>query len=289
MAKANTKVKEESAGTALAVLDDTLREQLAGISGAEVSNNPYPRLRINNQAVDKETKQALPMGKWTIGDAKSIYADTAEFLILAKRYQFTRFVNNKLECESMYEKSGFTGEFLDTAGTRKCGKRSFKEMKGKPQEQIQENAKKGSYQLNLFGLVTMSGVDMNGNPAEVKNAPCVIKAKIKLKEEDNKAEEYLKLFRKRKKDYFGVITKLSKGDPEVNGTVTYYNNDFIMGDDVPLTQEIVDNLLAVDDYIEKQNARIYAKHVKAVRGEGDTSDLVDGVYEAEFEEEDGDN
>lgn len=167
----------------------------------------------------------------------------------------------------------FKEEARDEKGTLRCGKPPSKTLKDN--KALQEKYKDITTFRIIQGLVSYTGTDENGNPAEVKNVLVSINAKgASFNQFD---EEVLKSMPAKAFlwDYASSIT-LTR---EKNGSVTYwvmhYTPDFTKK--LPLDRDTFDTINGLKAAIDATNADIDKKYFDALHNRSDDNNAIDAL------------
>ena len=258
--------------TELVTVDSSRVAALRGASGVtESAGTKWPaKIKVNRSPLDKDNNQ-LPMGKFVIvHNGVSHYLTDVDMIIMEKGTQFMRFTNkgDYIGC-TMIENS-FNPEYKDSLGGTRLGR-----VSGMNFEDMTDAQKEVKFHFHMIGVADISkATDASGVALYDTKVPLYVPAALQFKGKKSvlKQDEFAKL-KKKNESYFDFVTHLSKPfrSGDVDG-MPYYDYVFERGDNVTLTNELLDSIEAAKDLISGENKRIYGLHLKAQHSEDTTSD-----------------
>jgi hypothetical protein len=255
--------------TDIAVLNEARIAALREVSGAADSGTSWPsKLRVSRKPFAEDGTTLLPMGKHLITiDKVDHYLNEVDFIVMEKGTQFMRFSGKSYIGCTMIENT-FQPEYKDSIGGTRLGR-----IPGQDYEEMTDAQKEVKFHFHMLGIADVSqAVDVAGERLyKGKEAIFVpVSVQYKGKKSVDKQNEFKKV-KKKGEAYFDFITRLEVPfkDGDIEG-VPYYNYHFARGDDVVLTDDVLDSIEATKSLIENENKRIYKKHLEA-QAVGDSS------------------
>ena len=253
-----------------------------GMGGDELGLG-LPSLRVNYDDQDNDGN-SIPRGQWSLYvDGVKYFAKEVDFRVMYATHQYSHYdASEGMTISQSTHFNRFGEEVYDTTGGFKCGKVSKKQFEklSDPEKEVQKKIKLARV---LFGLVSLKGVDVKGQPASLDNTPCVFYARgtnfmpmTELLQEITKAKQVpqkklLKLSLKREK----------------NEGVTYWEVvPAIVNDNVEITESDYNIIKEFALTVAAENETIFAKWKKqrvtsAVEGKG-TAALLERDVELPF-------
>lgn len=241
----------------LVEIDNLSQSDIFKLLGQEKTINiGFPRLKINRMP-DDDAGNTLPVGTYMIFSpdlGATVFGKVAKFRPFLSTYQYMIYDGNekKFTNRSIQIKN-FSEDAVDERGGLRCGKVSFKNLDSlSPEEKAKQKTIK-CYR-NLYGIVSISGVDIGGNSLQVSQLPCVwrlsgsafnpIRTAV-----DAVTKRGLYMFQV----HFNMTTKR-----EVQGTTVWYTPLITIEDKlVPFTAEDKELLVTFQGMIDEENAEIF--------------------------------
>lgn len=176
--------------TEVTTIDPDMEAYLAAKTAAAKTSGPLgiPKLTVNRTPVNDEGTP-LPMGNYcvTIQDPETeelstIFAETVVFHPVEHRYQYNKYNEDteKFEGKSVYFQSFFGGEIKDSMGTMRCGKVTAKGVTDATKSGLwtpakEKENKRAKCSHNIWGFVTISGINEAKEAVQLDALPCVIR------------------------------------------------------------------------------------------------------------------
>lgn len=162
-----------------ATLQGMSEHEMAVVMGVAEDKKAFlPTLRINYQKhreVDGK-KVKLTKGVWTINNGEvDVYGTDLSTIILLASYQVREWdaVKEEYAAETIFFQKGWDEKCEDTAGGYRCGKLKSKDLKDCQDEDLLAAQRNKKFYRVLWGLATLNGEDMHGNPATAENIPFI--------------------------------------------------------------------------------------------------------------------
>lgn len=254
--------------------------ELARITGqAQESNGPMlPRLVINHVHETDEGKP-IPAGTYAVSslDKPTVYAKTADFRPYINGYQYQVYDSElkKYTNKTVIFKN-FNEEQLDELGGTACGKVTGKAKNNLTEAQVTLQKKIKCYRF-LYGTVSMTGVDVDGNECTLTDEPCLWRSTGSV---FMPVGEVLQVMTKAQRLSFQATIKLDKTIRDKNGNTVYYKPVLVA--DMKTVKQI-DNkdfelLTQFQDIIDGENSKVIDKHMAAKRHSLDQAEI-DGIQD----------
>lgn len=256
-------------------LSNVSYDQLAQLIG-QSSGTTKPRLpvlKINNKAMNSDEVQ-LPMGQYHLSglEVGNIFSKTVTFRPFINTYQYIKYdpnLNKFINKCILF--TDFSQDAPDELGGNRCGKITGK-AKENMDPRLQSDQKMITCVRNVFGLVTITGRDLEGKPGGVKDYPCVWKSSGSAFMAFGDALKPLVSASKLMINYnFEMATKKN-----VNGSVIFYTPVLSVDVNAPvtITQKDIDTLNLFKTHITDENSFVYGKFKKASKPSGNIVDVV---------------
>src|SRR5882672_10958823 len=161
--------------TQIATIDNLSQTEIFKLLGQEKApNTGFPKLRINRMP-DDDAGNSLPVGTYTVYSSDlgtTVFGKVAKFRPFLSTYQYmvydsaqAKYINKSIQIKSWSE------DAVDELGGLRCGKVSYKNVDSLSPEEKAKQKQIKCYR-NLYGIVSISGVDVNGNSVTVNSLPC---------------------------------------------------------------------------------------------------------------------
>ena len=163
--------------TTLDDLSEDKLKKLIGQSGDTSTGGGTPRLSINHSTEDDDGNQ-IPRGFYMIrnSEGKSIFAPKVMYRPFVRTFMYSVWDNDSNSFGSQTIQSRSMNDlFYDSTGGLKCGKLAPDVLKTLDEHSPDAVLQKGIKCVQvLYGLVSIpEGQDATGNPATIKDIPCV--------------------------------------------------------------------------------------------------------------------
>ena len=163
--------------TTLDDLSEDKLKKLIGQSGDTSTGGGTPRLSINHSTEDDDGNQ-IPRGFYMIrnSEGKSIFAPKVIYRPFVRTFMYSVWDNDSNSFGSQTIQSRSMNDlFYDSTGGLKCGKLAPDVLKTLDEHSPDAVLQKGIKCVQvLYGLVSIpEGQDATGNPATIKDIPCV--------------------------------------------------------------------------------------------------------------------
>ena len=262
-------------GTELATLDITQFEDIAKLSGQNNfdsdSQSSLPWLSINRMGED-DNQNPMPVGTYTVDlNGSKVFAKKITFRPFLRGFQYRRFDPVKKETVAKTKIIlSWSEEAFDNAGTIRCGKPKLKknEPASKEQEEIIKSIR--CYMI-LFGLVSLEGTNLKGEPVSVVDAPMGFRIRgLSYQAMDQVIMDLTKKKRPMVNTNITLSLKRGKTGDNVYYTVVpevdYSANNVWRGE---ADMKIFNDFRA---YIQVVNMAIYEEYKKAVGSKGNAAE-----------------
>jgi hypothetical protein len=267
-------------------------DELIKVSGQqnEQGKNYIPRVRINRDGEDDAGKQ-IPVGTFAVTqDGKSVYSKTAILRVLKNAYQYSVFnEEEKRYTNQTIIFSSFNDEAIDEQGTVACGKIAKRKLEGVTEDVLKEQKRIKCARL-VYGLLTMDGVDADGNKVPLVELPVLFK--MTGSNFMPIGQEALDVIQKKKLLWSQVPIVLGTKRQKVGSNVFY---NLIIEPDFAnikqITREDIEHTKMFNEMVTEFNQGIIKKYQEAKRLEGKTissKEVVDQL-EADFYSDDIDD
>lgn len=261
--------------TQLVTMEDkvqALREK-SGIVGKDSKAFWPNKLTVNREPLDKDGN-TMPMGKYRIDTESGVlFLDEVDMMIVATGTQYSMFEKqgDKTVAHFTMIETGYKGEYKDTKGGVRLGRPES--SKGVELTEQQKNVK---FTYHILGIADVTGAkDREGNVVFKETTYLPVALSVRGKKTVLKQQE-LKKLRKKKESFIDFMVHLSKPfkDGEVAKLPTYDFN-ISRGESVTHTEEWIHSISYVQDLLENENRRLYAKHISVQRND---EDVEEGTY-----------
>jgi hypothetical protein len=268
--------------TELALNTQMSFDDLAKLTGQDTGGTKdfLPRLRVNKD-FETDDGKAIPAGTYAVTyNDKQIYAKTASFRPYMNAYQYQVYdaLTNKYTNKTVLFKN-FNDEKIDEKGGTSCGKITGKAKDKLTVEQV-ENQKKIKCYRNLYGTVTMDGVDDEGNDVKIVDYPVLWRSTGSA---FMPVGDALEVLTKGKRPFFQAELALAKPAREKNGATIYYVP--VVTSDMkvvkPITEEDIGLLKQFQETIDFENAKVIEKYL-AAKNKAASDDVIEEINESGF-------
>ena len=245
-----------------------LRKQAGGESGAAV----WPAKASVNRKPLASDDTPLPMGKYTVTvDKQQLFFDTLDVIVMTKGTQYMHFTGKGDYVGCTMIENSYNPAYLDSTGRERLGRVPKMEY-----DDMSTSQKEVKFYFRLIGVADISkAVDAHGKKVYDSKEPIwhPIAFQFGGKNSVEKQNEFKKIH-KRDEGYFDFITHLPAAfkDGDIAG-VPYYGFHLERGDDVVLTDELLDSIEAAQMLIENENKRIYNLYLEAQAQGNDSGEL----------------
>lgn len=258
-------------------------DDLAKLTGQDVGNQTrsfLPRLGINKDHEDADA-HPVPAGTYSLSkDNVTVYAKAAIFrpYINAYQYQVYDAVAKKYPNKTILFKN-FNDEQIDELGGVACGKITGKKKQNLTEAQVLAQKTIKCYR-NLYGTVSMTGVDKDGAEHVIIDEPCVWRTAGSA---FMPVGETLQILTKAQRLSFQATIKLDKPERLKNGATIYYVP--VLKADMqnvkPITESDLELLKKFQDTIDVENQQVITKHL-AAKEKMAQNDIAEEIIEAGF-------
>jgi hypothetical protein len=165
----------------LAVIDDTMKQQLAELAGVSKSGgSDLAVLRVNGRDMDKDGNE-YPVGVFALYDGEdTIYGDLTKCKILSQGYQVREWddANKKYAAETIFFHNGSEANVEDTAGSMRCDKmfsRDVKELDPSADAALITAQKAKKFYRVIWGVASIKGAYQGGSKHKADNVPFIMR------------------------------------------------------------------------------------------------------------------
>ena len=229
---------------------------------ADEGGTRIPRVRVNKDGED-DAGNTIPVGTFAVSqNGVVIYGKTATLRVIKNAYQYSVYdeTENKYINQTILFPS-FNDEAIDELGTIACGKISKKKLDNVSKEVLDAQKKIKCYRY-VYGLLTMDGVDAQGNKTNIKDLP--VQFRLSGSNFMPIQQEALDLITKRKLMWSQVPLKLGT-KRQKQGTNVWY--EIVIEPDfdnlVQITPEDISASKLFNEIVGEFNNSVLAKYKKA--------------------------
>jgi hypothetical protein len=252
-------------------------ETVAAVPDNRDTSKYIPFLKIMHKPVVEGKTVIAQQGAYCIqiSKTKQIYLDHLTGVILAQRYRFVqRMKGGKLLATTTFENSP-SGEFVDTLGTTRCGKRYAEEGAALSEEDKAYN-KTINYECYLYMSVSGTGTDNKGEEVTVDNMLVQFSRSGGNAIEANNFVNAL--VRDRQHQVYEWTVELPETfKPEDSA---YYNMELKKLKERTVTRNDLEYVRHVKSLVDDHNRWVQKKHEAAVSGKSKDTDLSEDFDEA---------
>lgn len=270
--------------TELSTINSTIsNEDLMKLTGQDQGSGPksfLPRLKINREYETDEGDQ-VPPGTYSLSlQEGTVYAKTASFrpFINAFQYQVYDANTNTYPNKTIIFKS-WSEEQIDEKGGVKCGKQTGRAKDRLTAEQVEAQKSTKCYR-NLYGTVSLEGVDAKGAKVSVTDEPCLWRVTGSA---FTPVGDALQIITASKRPFFSSEIELVAPKREKNGATIFYvpvlkpTNKVIS-----YTEADFELLKKFQDTINFENGPIIQKYKQARGFIEQTDAIMDDIEDAQF-------
>jgi hypothetical protein len=244
--------------TALAVVDDTTKAELAALAGVSTTGgSELATLRVNGRDMDKDGNE-YPVGVFALYDGNdTIYGKLSKCKLLSSGYQVREWDDNnkKYAAETIFFFNGSEREPEDTSGGYRCGKmfsRDVKELDEVDDKSLIAEQRGKKFYRVVWGVASIKGTYQDGTKAEGKSIPFLMRCT------GNAFMPMCEHLDSLGADIFNVETTFDI-EKRAGAQSSYYVAVPSRGKDAALTQEELDTLRAIDEDRKSWNDDVMAK------------------------------
>lgn len=272
---------DTTTGTDVAVLNEAELAELAILAGADPEADGggprTPVLKVNPDDEDADGNE-IPRGQLFITEQdEPVYAKTVRIRPLTQHYQYMDFDGDakKLRSKTVLNTS-FKQEFIDSAGTIRCGRPGGVEWKEMSEER-KKQFKDVSCTRLLGVLVSYEGKTKDGTKVTVENQPALFK--LRGTNFMGFDDEVIKQIPKGRKmwDFWADIT-LTR---QKNGATTYWTFNYKVDTSAPapLDGQTVETIKHFASMVESENRQVRKDYEAAVRKRSGDAEAIDALGE----------